>query len=104
MDGLVDGNDSIGKGTDMYVLIIIQTAKDGTVTPAAYAYKTLDEAKAAYYSELAAGASGDALAYDACIVVSQTGGVVKYECVEHEAKATGASGSGATSVAEASES
>lgn len=58
----------------MYVLIIIQTAKDGTVTPAAYTYKTLDEAKAAYYSELAAGASSDALASDACLVVNQTGG------------------------------
>lgn len=81
----------------MYVLIIIQTAKDGTVTPAAYAYETLDEAKAAYYQELAAGASGDALASDACIVVNQTGGVVKYECVEHKAEAAPAEASGKAS-------
>lgn len=80
----------------MYVVVIIQTAKDGTVTPAAYKYGTLDEAKAAYYSELASGASSDVLMTDACLVVNQTGGMVKMECVEHEA--TSASGPDPASV------
>lgn len=72
----------------MYVLLIIQTAKDGTVIPAAYKYGTLDEAKAAYYQELAAGASNDALASDACMVVDQAGVVAKVECVEHKTEAS----------------
>jgi hypothetical protein len=82
----------------MYVVVVIQTAKDGTVIPAAHKYGTLDEAKSAYYSELAAGASSDTLASDACLVVGQTGGVVKMECVEHEA--TSASGPGSASLAD----
>lgn len=81
----------------MYVLLIIQTAKDGTVIPAAYKYGTLDEAKAAYYQELAAGASSDALASDACMVVDQAGGLVKVECVEHKAEAAPAEASKETS-------
>lgn len=94
----MDRDHRVGRKQVMYVLIIIQTAKDGTVTPAAYAYGTLDEAKAAYFSELAAGASSDALASDACLVINQTGGMVKCECIEH--KAAGAPDSGAASATE----
>ena len=65
----------------MYILVVVQTANDGTVTPAAFKYETLDAAKAAFYSELAAGYSSSAIATDACMVINQTCGIIKSDSV-----------------------
>lgn len=66
----------------MYILLVIQTASDGTVVPAAYKYDTLDAAKAAYYQELAAGAASATLKYDYCAIVNSMGGLLRSELVE----------------------
>lgn len=67
----------------MFILFIIQTAKDGSVIPVAYKYDTLDAAKAAYYQELAAGAASAMLKYDYCAIVNSMGGLLRSELVEH---------------------
>ncbi len=56
-----------------YVVVIIQTAADGTVTPAAYRYKTLAEAQSAYFAELSAGAISKTLQRDVCLLLDSEG-------------------------------
>lgn len=69
----------------MYILVIIQTDNGGAVSTAAYKYDSLDEAKAAFYAELASGASSKALRSDACVIMDASGWAVKQDCVTHEA-------------------
>lgn len=56
-----------------YIVVIIQTAADGTVVPAAHRYATLAEAQSAYYAELSAGAISKSLQRDVCLLLDSEG-------------------------------
>lgn len=64
-----------------YVTLTIQVAADGTVATAAHSHDDLAHARSAYHSELAAGALSEALASDACMVLTPTGDIVDRGCV-----------------------
>lgn len=71
-----------------YMVIIAQTAADGTVTPVMTAYDDEQQALSAYYMELAHGAISETLTHDMAALMATDGTLMNVCEVEGKAKAT----------------
>lgn len=70
-----------------YMVIIAQTAADGTVTPVMTAYDDEQQALSAYYMELAHGAISETLTHDMAALMATDGTLMNVCEVEGKAKA-----------------
>ena len=66
----------------MYIVIDLQTNADGTVGNLVYKYDSINEAEAKYHSILASAAISS-LPVHACVLLTNTGNVVKSEYYRH---------------------
>lgn len=71
-----------------YMVIIAQTAADGTVTPVMTAYDDEQQALSAYYMELANGAISETLTHDMAALMTTNGTLMNVCEVDGKAKAT----------------
>ena len=67
----------------MYIVVELQTNADGVVGSLVYKYDSFNEAESKYHSILAAAAVS-AMAVHACVIMTNTGTVVKSEFYRHE--------------------
>lgn len=67
----------------MFIVIELQTTAAGVVGSLVYKYDNLNEAEAKYHSILAAAAVST-MAVHACVIMTNTGTVVKSEFYRHD--------------------